>query len=123
MIDLFDGATDAENFALQTSRTAVKINPRPLARLLSENCFHRALPFHFTRLAVAALVWPDQGSLHSSIMISGSTTISDFTELATRLYFCAAWSARRVRASIVARGSPAAAIRITGRKCSRGHIR
>ena len=75
-------------------------------RLLPEHCFHRALPFHFTRLAVGALVWPDQGSLHSSITISGSTTISDFTELATRLYFCAACSARRVRASITSLARP-----------------
>src|ERR1035441_3225894 len=59
---------------------------------------------------------------HSSITISGSTTISDFTEFATNLYFCAAWSARRVRASIVARDSPAAAMRITGRKSSRVKI-
>src|ERR1035437_9696603 len=49
-------------------------------------------------------------TFHVSIISSGSTTISDFTELATRLYFCAACSARRVRASIVVFGSPPAAM-------------
>src|ERR1019366_5800429 len=63
LTNLFDGLTHADSFTLQTSRAAVKINPRPLACLLSENGFHRALPFHFTGLAVAALLWPDQGSL------------------------------------------------------------
>ena len=46
-------------------------------------------------------------TFHSSITISGSTTISDFTEFATRLYFCAACNARRVRASITSLASPA----------------
>ena len=48
--------------------------------------------------------------------MSGSTTISDFTELATRLYFCADCSALRVAPSTAAAGSPAAASRISGQK-------
>ena len=38
----------------------------------------------------------------ATISIVGSTTISDFTELATRLYFWADWRARRARASTTA---------------------
>lgn len=48
--------------------------------------------------------------------------ISDFTELATRLYFWAASRARRVLASTTSLFSSPRAIRITGRKCRRVKI-
>src|ERR1019366_4571166 len=59
---------------------------------------------------------------YSTTNISGSTMISDFTELATRLYFWAASRARRVFASTASLFSSPRAIRITGLKCRRVKI-
>ncbi len=58
----------------------------------------------------------------STIDILGDITISDFTELAIRLYFRAAWSARRVLASTASLLSSPRATRMTGLKCNRVKI-
>jgi len=68
---------------------------------------------------------PARPPQHGTISIVGSTTISDFTEMATRLYFWADWRARRTRASTTTGRSAPALTRICGhrRRCVKVSVR